>query len=61
MANLSDEDVKRIAEAAAEAAIKKTLDNMYREVGRTIMSKALWALGVVAVLASMWFTGGHIK
>jgi hypothetical protein len=50
---LTDEMLDAIAERAA----KRVLDNVYREVGRNLLHKATWALGVLAVALAMWLSG----
>jgi NADH:ubiquinone oxidoreductase subunit 6 (subunit J) len=50
---LTEEMMDRIAEKAA----KRVMDNMYREVGRSLMTKFVWALGVLGVAVAMWLTG----
>ena len=44
-------------DAIAERAAKRVLDNMYREVGRNLLHKATWAVGVLAVALAMWLSG----
>ncbi|MDE2389475.1 MAG: hypothetical protein KGN35_10430 [Betaproteobacteria bacterium] len=51
---LTEEQVEEIAERASEKAIHKMADQVYREVGKGVVSKALWLIGVVAVGLAMW-------
>ena len=51
---LTEEQVEEIAERAAERALNKMADQVYREVGKGVVSKALWLIGVVAVGLAMW-------
>jgi len=49
----------RIAEMAAELAVKKVTEQFYAQVGRSVFNKALILLGAVVV---GWATGmGYIK
>ena len=41
----------------AEKAAKRVLDNVYREVGKSLMHKFMWALGVLGVAIAMWLSG----
>jgi len=50
---LTDAMIDTIAERAA----KRVLDNVYREVGKSLMHKAMWALGVLGVAVAMWLSG----
>lgn len=50
---LTDEMLDKIAEKAA----KRVLDNVYREVGKSLMHKFMWALGVLGVAIAMWLSG----
>ena len=50
---LTDEMMNDIAERAA----KRVLDNVYREVGKSLMHKFMWALGVLGVAIAMWLSG----
>jgi len=50
---LTDEMIDTIAERAA----KRVLDNVYREVGKSLMHKFMWALGVLGVAIAMWLSG----
>jgi hypothetical protein len=44
-------------DAIAERAAKRVLDNVYREVGRGLLHKFTWALGVLGVAVAMWLSG----
>ena len=50
---LTDDMIDTIAERAA----KRVLDNVYREVGKSLMHKFMWALGVLGVAIAMWLSG----
>lgn len=50
---LTDEMIDAIAERAA----KRVLDNVYREVGKSLLHKFMWALGVLGVAVAMWLSG----
>ncbi|MBV6447085.1 hypothetical protein [Nitrosomonas sp.] len=51
---LTEEQVEEIAERAAARALNKMADQVYREVGKGVVSKALWLIGVIAVGVAMW-------
>ena len=45
--------VEEIAEKAADKAIEKLTNKLYEEVGRSVLSKILYVLGVCVV--GFWF------
>ena len=45
IATLTDEQIELIAERAAEKAIER----VYTEIGKSVVRKALWLLGIVVV------------
>ena len=50
---LTDEMMDKIAEKAA----KRVLDNVYLQVGKSLLHKFMWALGVLGVAIAMWVSG----
>ncbi len=55
---LTDEQINHIAEKAAEVAFKK----IYEEVGRSVVKKIFWIIGVGSLGLLLWLGGnGHIK
>lgn len=48
---------EEVLEAIAERAAKKVMDNMYRDVGKSLLTKFLWAVGVLAVALAIWLSG----
>ena len=59
---LTDDDIERIAERAAELAVKKVTQDAYAMVGKTIVDKVVWVIGVCAVSLFFWLAGkGVIK
>lgn len=53
-AALTDEQIERIAERAAEKAVAKLTDHVYREVGKSVISKFVWIVGALAVAAFIY-------
>lgn len=51
---LTEEQIEEIAERAAERAMKKLTDHMYKEVGRGVVSKLFWIIGVISVGLYLW-------
>lgn len=51
---LTDEQIERIAERAAEKAVAKLTDQVYREVGKNVVQKFFWITGVLAVALYIW-------
>lgn len=59
---LTDEQIERIAERAAEKAVAKLTDQVYREVGRGVVSKFMWIVGALAVGLFIWAKSqGYVK
>jgi len=56
---LSEKQVEEIAERAAEKAVAKITDEVYRQVGKSIIQKLTWTIGAVTVGAVLYF--GKIK
>jgi hypothetical protein len=51
---LTEEQIEEIAERAAERAMKKLTDHMYKEVGRGVVNKLFWIVGVISVGLYLW-------
>jgi hypothetical protein len=51
---LTEEQIELIAERAATRALSKMTDQLYREVGKGVISKFLYLIGVVTVAAWAW-------
>lgn len=47
--NLTEEQVDMIAEKAATKAVIRMTGKMYEEVGKTIIQKFFWLIGLLAV------------
>lgn len=59
---LTDEQIESIAERAAEKAVAKLTDQVYREVGRGVVSKFVWIVGALVVALFLWAkTQGYVK
>lgn len=51
---MSDEYLGRLAERAAEEAVKKLTANIYQEIGRGVLSKLLYVLGALMIGVYIW-------
>lgn len=51
---LTEEQIEEIAERAAERAMKKLTDHMYKEVGKGVVNKLFWIVGVISVGLYLW-------
>lgn len=59
---LTDAQIEKIAEKAAEKAVAKLTDRVYRDVGKSVIEKLFWIAGVVAAAAFFWLQAkGLIK
>lgn len=50
---LSEEQIDHIAERAAEVALEK----VYTEIGKSVVKKFLWVVGLITLSAVMWMIG----
>lgn len=46
---LTDDQIEIIAKRAADQAVEKLTDHVYRQIGKSVVSKMFWAIGVLAV------------
>lgn len=54
---LTDAQIERIAERAAEVALNK----VYTEVGKSVLKKLAWLTGAATIGLAMWLAGnGHL-
>lgn len=59
---LTEAQIEKIAEKAADRAVAKITDQVYREVGKGVISKFVWIVGALAVSAFIYAkTQGWIK
>jgi hypothetical protein len=59
---LTDEQIDRIAEKAADKAVAKLTDQVYREVGKGVVQKLFYIVGALVVAAFLWAkANGWIK
>ena len=59
---LSDDQIEDIAERAATRAVSKVKGEFYEEVGKGVMSKLYWLVGIILVGAYAWMVAhGFIK
>ena len=53
-AQLTDDEIERIAERAAKKAVELMTRDAYAAVGRSVVKKTLYIIGVLAVAAYFW-------
>jgi hypothetical protein len=51
---LTDEQIDEIAERAAKKAVEQMTNQIYMEVGKGVVKKALYLLGALIVGAGIW-------
>jgi hypothetical protein len=51
---LTEEQVAVIAELAKEKAIEQMTAEFYTTVGKTVVSKILWVIGVISMAFYLW-------
>lgn len=51
---ISDEQLESLAEKAAEKAVEKMTSMVYKEVGKGVINKILYLIGIVAVSLALW-------
>lgn len=50
---LTEHDIDHIAEKAADKALEK----VYTEIGKNVVKKALWVIGLASLAAMFWLSG----
>ncbi len=59
---LTDAQIEKIAEKAADKAVAKLTDRVYRDVGKSVVQKFVWIVGVASVALFFWLQSkGLIK
>lgn len=48
---------EELIEAIADRAAEKALEKVYTAVGKSVVRKALWVIGVISLVAATWLTG----
>jgi 3-methyladenine DNA glycosylase Tag len=51
---LTEEQIDHIAEKAAEKAVEKLMDKGFKAVGKTVVEKLFWIVGVVSLGLYFW-------
>lgn len=52
--HLTEDQIEAIASRAAEKAVKKMTDDAFKAVGKTVVEKLFWIVGVLAVGMFAW-------
>ena len=52
---LHDDQINEIAERAASKAIEKLTDQVYKGVGKSVVSKLFYVVGIAALGVYFWF------
>lgn len=52
--HLTDAQLDDIAERAATRAVKKMTDDAYKAVGKSVLDKLLWLIGLLVVAGYLW-------
>jgi hypothetical protein len=55
---MTDDEIERVTDLAAEKAVDKALDKMYSEIGKGVLKKAVWIVGIGIVALWIWL-GNH--
>lgn len=59
---MDDETIELIAERAAKKAVEKMTSQVYQEIGRGLVSKITYLIGVVVVGLALWLNSkGFLK
>lgn len=59
---LTEAQIEEIAERAANKAVAKLTDQVYREVGKNVVQKFIYVVGAISVALFLWLqTKGLIK
>jgi 3-methyladenine DNA glycosylase Tag len=52
--HLTEEQIEKIASLAADKAVKKMTDDAFKAVGKTVVEKMFWIVGVLTVGLFAW-------
>lgn len=52
--HLSDEQIEKIAEVAAEKAIEKMTSGVYQSIGKTVVERVFYIIGAIALGGYLW-------
>ncbi len=52
--HLTEEQIEKIASLAADKAVKKMTDDAFKAVGKTVVEKLFWIVGVLALGTFAW-------
>lgn len=58
---LSDEQIEAIAEKAADKAVAKITANVYQNVGKSVVSKFFYFVGVVTIALYFYLSSKGVK
>ena len=59
---LTEAQIEEIAERAANKAVARLTDHVYREVGKNVVQKFVYIVGAISVAFFLWLQGkGLIK
>lgn len=53
--HFSETQLDQLAEKAADKAVEKLTGQVYHQVGKGVVQKALWLIGAMAVGVIIWF------
>lgn len=51
---MTEEDVERVAEMAANKAVNKMATEAYQAIGKGVVNRFLWIVGVITVGFAAW-------
>jgi hypothetical protein len=58
---MTEQEINRVADLAAEKAVEKALQKMYVEIGRGVLAKAAVIIGIGLVALGIWLSGHGFK
>lgn len=61
MTTLTDEQIEDIAERAAKKAVAEALQAMYVEIGRNVLKKTFYIVGIGVIALGMWLASHGYK
>jgi len=60
--HITQEQIERIADKAARRALEQMINDGYKAVGKNVVEKGIWIVGVIACSLFAWLaTKGFIK
>lgn len=58
---MTEDEIERVADLAAEKAVEKALQKMYVEIGRNVLKRAAAVIGIGIIALGLWLSNHGYK